>query len=819
MSAWFLKMLGVEADGAEVSGVSVAVQGGVDWGWIILLGVALAVVTFVSYRWLPAEVSRFRRMMLTGLRLVFFALLVLLILMPVVRFDLKRQERMSLLVLIDASESMALAEPRTDPLDVRRAAMALGVIEPGAGGDFSDDFLAEFKRKPRIELLRGALTNSHYNLLPQLSGRFNLAPFTFGQTVDKVGGGNATSTDWVASLNAVSPVTAIGSSVTEALHAQREIRYQSREQLGGSVAGVFLATDGANNAGLKPGELVARLQREGVPLYIYGVGITDPRDIRLVSLAAPDAAFVEDTIAIQVRVRSQGLAGKPAEMKLSIDGASVTNRTITFDPDGDQLINLSYTPMQPGEFKLEVSIDPRDDETEPGNNRLRQRLRVVDSRISVLLVDQTPRWEYRYLSAMLKRDRRVDLRILLFEGDDSISSTLRDDSDSPYLKEFPDSEALRDYDVVILGDVDRGRLDGPAGGLELLRKFVAEQGGSLVVLAGKQNCPARYVGTELDAMLPVVLSSSPVLDREDVYGDREIIIERTLRGRGSAMLRLSDEDEENEKIWDELPGIFWIAEVERAKPTAQVLMVRADKAVENSRDLKPVLALHTFGAGHVMYVGTDNFWRWRRNAGDRHHTRLWSQIVQRMALPRLMGFSRDVQLTLDRRTYRTGDRVRVKARLFNRDDLPVNGLQLVYRQQDGSGEQVVDLQADSDSPGAYSGEFLAPKAGQFELNLRDPDGPRDTLEQEKRFFAVREFNLEKTRTAMNESLLREMAAQTGGAFFREENLHELPAAIPDRTRETVVRMERELWSSWIYFLLLLIVITIEWVIRKMSYLK
>jgi hypothetical protein len=309
------------------------------------------------------------------------------------------------------------------------------------------------------------------------------------------------------------------------------------------------------------------------------------------------------------------------------------------------------------------------------------------------------------------------------------------------------------------------------------------------------------------------------LDKDDVYGDREIVIERTLRGRGSAMLRLADEDEENEKIWDELPGVFWVADVERAKPSAQVLMVRADEAAENSRDRKPVLALHTFGAGHVMYVGTDNFWRWRRNVGDRHHTTLWSQIVQRMALPRLMGFSRDVQLTLDRRTYRTGDRVRVKARLFNRDDLPLNGLQLVYRRQESGEEQVVDLQSDRDLPGAYSGEFLAPKAGQFELNLRDPNGPRDTLEREKRFFSVREFNLEKTRIAMNESLLREMAAQTGGAFFREENLHKLPAAIPDRMRETVVHMERELWSSWIYFLLLLIVITIEWVIRKMSYLK
>ena len=74
MSAWFLKLLGLETEGANVSGESVAVQGGVSMGWMLLLGAALLVVPFVSYRWLPAEVTRFRRMMLTGLRLLFFAL-------------------------------------------------------------------------------------------------------------------------------------------------------------------------------------------------------------------------------------------------------------------------------------------------------------------------------------------------------------------------------------------------------------------------------------------------------------------------------------------------------------------------------------------------------------------------------------------------------------------------------------------------------------------------------------------------------------------------------------------------------------------------
>ena len=817
MSAWFLQLLGMESEGANVSGVSVALQGGVSTGWMLLLGAALLGVTFVSYRWLPAEVTRFRRIMLTGLRLLFFSLLLLLLLMPVVRFELKRQERMSLLVLADTSQSMALAEPRSEPLDIRRAALALGAIAPDSEGNFSDDFLSEFKRKSRIELLRGVLVNTNFNLLPKLSERFNVASFAFGQSAVKTGGGNATATEWVSSLTSGSPVTAIGNGVTEALHAQREGRYQAVDRLGGSVAGVLLATDGANNAGLKPGELVARLQREGVPLYIYGVGITNPKDIQLSALAAPDAAFAEDNMGIQVRVRSQGLSGQSAEIQLRIDGTTVTNRTIKFGSDGEQIINLAHTPMQPGEFDLEVAIDPREDETEPDNNSLRQKLRVVDSKISVLLVDQSPRWEYRYLVAMLMRDRRINLRTLLYEGDKSITRTLQENPNSPYLKEFPDAETLRDYDVVILGDVDRARIDGPAGAMELLRKFVAEQGGSLMVLAGKQHCPARYVGTDLDAMLPVVLSSSPGTNKDDVYGNREITIERTLRGEGSPMLRLDDDGEENQRIWEELPGVYWVADVERAKPSAQVWLVQADDVKENSRDRKPVLALHAFGAGHVMYLGTDNLWRWRRNAGDLHHTTLWSQLIQRMALPRLMGFSRDVQLTLDRRTYRTGDRVRIQARLFDRDDLPLNGLQLVYRPLKGGEEQVVDLQ--NPSAGVYNGEFLAPKAGQYELNLKDPNGPRETLEQEKRYFAVREFNLEKTQTAMNEQLLRDMAAKTGGAFFREESLHELPAAIPDSKREISIRMERELWSSWIYFLLLLVVISAEWVIRKLSYLK
>ena len=71
----------------------------------------------------------------------------------------------------------------------------------------------------------------------------------------------------------------------------------------------------------------------------------------------------------------------------------------------------------------------------------------------------------------------------------------------------------------------------------------------------------------------------------------------------------------------------------------------------------------------------------------------------------------------------------------------------------------------------------------------------------------------------SESLLRDMASRSGGAFFREEDLYKLPDTISAKTERVRSPLEVELWSSPLYFLLLLGVVTAEWVLRKLSHLK
>jgi hypothetical protein len=161
----------------------------------------------------------------------------------------------------------------------------------------------------------------------------------------------------------------------------------------------------------------------------------------------------------------------------------------------------------------------------------------------------------------------------------------------------------------------------------------------------------------------------------------------------------------------------------------------------------------------------------------------------------------------------SGDRVRAYARLYQEGYEPWNEEQVrgVYTTGDGSQSEVM-LKAVVGKPGLYFGEFIAPAAGQYQFHVA-------AVSETKRDFTVVETTLEMAETAMNMGLMEDLAAQTGGKFFREEGLYELANSIDTKKVTVPSRMEIELWATPLYFLFIMIVVTIEWILRKFSYLK
>lgn len=819
MTDLFMRLLGAPADDAvRIAGATLAFRGGLGTGWFVVLLLLFAALAVWTYRSAAPAVAPWKRHLLAALRIGFLALLLALLLRPVLAFTVEGSIRRALAILIDGSASMQIKDPRVDDQDRKRAAIARNALDPKAGlkQPLERSRAREFEQIARLDLVRAALQNPRLDLLPRLDHEFDLSAFSFGQGVAELSStrtepdssrprekrrASIESFDWTERLEAKASSTALGDAIRETLNRKR----------GQPLAGIVLVTDGVNNAGAHPRDAAAQARAEGVPLYIYGVGITSPRDIILQNLFAPDVTFVKDEVPVTVRVRAQGLAGETAELTLQLDDETVATRTVTFGTDDEQVIPLKFTPQRLGDFALTASIAPRADETVSDNNSRTQRLKVIDARIKVLLVDQSPRWEFKYLQMMLLRDRRVDLKCVLVEGDKNLSRT----PDSPYLAEFP---ARRDdlfrYDLVILGDLDPKVLG--AQHQENLNKLVSEFGGALVVLAGKRFMPSAYRRSALEKLLPVEFDAPALDTRIDPVADKPIKLQLTAAGRASPMLRLSDKDAENAQLWSELPPIYWVARVNRAKPAAEVLLVDPDPAKETRSGKMPVMAAQQYGLGQVLFVGSDNFWRWRKNAGDFFHTAIWGQISQRISIQRLLGVSRRTQLSTDRQNYMTGDRVSVYARLytgvgFDPVDQPL--VKGYYALKNGRGPRSeVLLRPVPEQPAMYRGEFIAPAAGTYGFSVEnDPQTEID--------FNVAEPKFEFGETAMNEPLLKELARNTGGEYFREETLHTLPETIRSKTERVQSPLEVELWSSPLYFLLLLAVVTAEWVLRKLSYLK
>jgi len=801
MIQFLLKFLGVKIDAAqEVTSVSLQLRHA-DWlGSAVFIALLVAVFAWAVYRYVGGhrELGAARRRWLTSLRLALFFLLLFILLRPVFSFTVENRLRRTFIALLDKSASMEIEDLRNTDTDLKRAALGKGII--GRLDQAVDPkHAAEAGHISRSGLVKSVFENRQLDLINGLKKKYNIEFFQFDRALRESGAEDFLQQTPPGSETAQS--TAIGDAVREVINRKR----------GQPVAGIFVITDGANNSGSDPLEAAVAAGADHMPLYVYGVGITSPRDIIVDSVFTPEVAFIKDEVPVTVRVRGQGMKGQTARLSLKLGGEEVASKDIGFSDDGEQAVPLTFTPQKPGEFDLTASIPPREDETVKDNNSASQRLRVIDSKIKVLFVEQEPRWEFRFIQSVLLRDRRVDPRFLLFQADPKLAAG----EGSPYLEKFPAKEDLINCDLVIIGDVDAKSFTPEQ--MDTLAEFVTKFGGAIVFIAGQQFDPASYANTPLEKLLPIEIDSSSALQRGMTNRPTTLVL--TGLGRTNPMLRLSPDEQENAEIWRNFPPIQWINRVSRAKAGAQVLVEDTDPAKATRQSRMPAMALQQYGVGQVLYIGTDNTWRWRQEGNVGYYPLLWGQIVQRMALAHLLGGSKRTQLSADKQHYTTAERVTVLARLYDKSFNPVSepsadGFYTVETAsgQEASPKQTVPLRALPDQPGMYRGDFVAVTPGSYKFSV---EGDQDTVLG----FSVTKPRFELGETAMNEPLLKEMGRASGGGFFREEDLWSLVGKLSQKDERIARVVDADIWSSPFYFLLVVLLAAAEWMLRKKSELK
>ena len=130
-----LRLFGLKTTGAgKITDTAVNFHG-VNPAWVFIAAVLLTVLVFWMYRRAAEHLSMFRKLTLATLRGLFLLMILGLLLRPVLTIAFEQTVRRTLLVLIDTSASMGeLKDKRSDsPDDLKRVAIAKGVIDPSGG--------------------------------------------------------------------------------------------------------------------------------------------------------------------------------------------------------------------------------------------------------------------------------------------------------------------------------------------------------------------------------------------------------------------------------------------------------------------------------------------------------------------------------------------------------------------------------------------------------------------------------------------------------------------------------------------------------------
>jgi uncharacterized membrane protein len=608
------------------------------------------------------------------------------------------------------------------------------------------------------------------------------------------------------------------------------------ELQGQRLAGVILITDGVETAPGRTDEALKKLREFHASVYPVAVGSEKaPTNIEVQAVNVQDAVFVDDIVLLKMQVRGSGYPANHSvkvSLKTSIgallksaDGKPA-EKTVNLPDDNPLEVELQFKPDKVGTLELQAVAEKQAGELDPRDNVRPTQIAVLDAKINVLYVDGYPRWEYRYFKNEMIRDRTVNISCLLTSADPSFAQE-GDDPDPPSgadrgskfpgrITRFPETlDEIMKYDVVVFGDVDPRQFSDRQ--LQLISEFVAKKGGGFGMVAGPRWSPQSFRNSAIEAILPVSI------DRTQPDTDTGVITEGwrpmlTKAGLASSVFRFFPEKSTNDKfVAEQSEPLFWYCRGVAAKPG--VGEVYAEHPVETGPDGRkaPLLVLGRFGAGRTMFSAIDDSWRWRWYTGESIVDTYWVQQLRHLARSRKIG-QRQFNFNTDRDTYTLGEPVRLELTVLD----PVLSQQLSrelsveIRDESGQTIRQEKLERQDSPPDTFAISFPADRVGRYTVRLPGvgtAPAPVDVP------FEVIVPRLELAKPAVNMPLLRQLAVKdekTGQPVVLDlAGAQKLPEMVKSAARTIPILTPEPLWDAPLAFLIFIVLLTSEWVLRKM----
>jgi hypothetical protein len=572
------------------------------------------------------------------------------------------------------------------------------------------------------------------------------------------------------------------------------------------VGAVVLLSDGSENSLDGSGDLdletIHALRNRRLPVHTVGFGKEQAaHDVELNDVRVTSRAMAGSRIPATVTFHQRGYAGSKAILAIRDGDKTLDSREITLGADGaTQVETVFFGPGDAGVKSLHFSLGPLANEENLANNAVTRLLGVTDDKRRILYVEGEPRWEYKFIRRAEDDDKIVQVASMLRTTENKIYR--QGISDPKELENgFPvRPEDLFGYQGIILGSVEAGYFTPLQQ--ELLREFVDRRGGGLLFLGGRFALgDGGWGGSSLVDLLPTYLPSS----RSTFHRD-PATVELTAAGSDSPITRLMDDPAKNIDRWKKLTYLMDYQEAGTAKPGAAVLI-----QMTGPRKL-PLLVTQNYGRGRTAVMATSGTWRWQMSQplGDPAHDLFWQQLLRWLVL----DSPGQVVVTAANHTLMDDGHIELSANVRDKEYMPAPDAKVTAHLIGPNGISVMlDMTPAADNPGVFHAAWTADKPGSYLAEVTAQKGSEELGSDTYPFERI-DGVAENFHTFQNRELLEKLATETGGRYWRADELSRLPNEISYSDAGISVRDIKELWNMPVVFLWLLLLMAAEWLLRR-----
>ncbi|MHC5027725.1 MAG: hypothetical protein ACYTGR_13300, partial [Planctomycetota bacterium] len=189
------------------------------------------------------------------------------------------------------------------------------------------------------------------------------------------------------------------------------------------------------------------------------------------------------------------------------------------------------------------------------------------------------------------------------------------------------------------------------------------------------------------------------------------------------------------------------------------------------------------------------------------------QMIRMLGRESLVGTGDRAMLDASPRRVAVGQPVRIDLRLLDAQlaDARRASVRVTI---DGSAGRVTDLELrrlEGDEE-RYAATYLPGASGVMRVTVDDT-----TLMEVELSTTVEVFTPEDElrRPETDHQLLRELAEATGGTLIQPDEIGSLEQLLPNRSVRTINPLTERIWDTPLFFLLVVLTITLEWVGRKL----